>query len=473
MNRSSQNGSALVFSLIFLLVLSVMGASLMFLSQSETWSSMNYRMMTQSRYGAESGVNAAANYIINTYTAPVAGGPDPLANYNMTVSPVTFGGQPVILSNNPAVRSNYPVAAVVTAFQNAMNTPGNIAAGNTRVNYNAYATLLTMDTVNSFGNIITVQMWQITGDGTINGVRNSLEEVTAVIERQVTSANSYAAFALASGCGSLNFVGNAHTDSYDSSQLAGGLPVIGNYGGNIGSNGNLNENGNVVINGTMSTPRTGVGNCANGAVDAWTSSGNATVTGGLITLPQPISYPTPVIPPPGATNISLNGKATQTLTPGNYGDISVSSNSVLSLQPGVYNINSLTEAGQGQVVLVPDPVTGKYGAVTLNVTGNNQSIPIDLSGGGFANPSMNAAFFTINYAGIGTVKITGGASAATVINAPNATGQISGNGDIYGSIIASTIQDNGNGGIHYDRNLSRNTFSVSNYMMDSFSWTKF
>jgi hypothetical protein len=473
MNRSNQKGSALVFSLIFLLVLSVMGASLMFLSQSETWSSMNYRMMTQSRYGAESGLSAAANYIVTTYVPPAAAGPDPLANYDITKSPVQFGGQPVILSNNPAVASNYPVAAVVTAFQTAMNTPGSVAAGNTTVNYNAYATLLTMDTVNSFGNIITVQMWQITGDGSIRGVRNSLEEVTAVIERNVTQANTYAAFALASGCGSLNFTGNAHTDSYDSSALVGGLPVISASGGNVGSNGNLNENGNVTINGTMSTPRTGVGNCSAGNVTAWTDTGKATVTGGLIDLPQPITYPTPVIPPPGATNISLNGKATQTLTPGNYGDISVSSTCVLSLPPGTYNINSLSESGQGTIQLIPDPVTGKYGPVILNVTGNGQSTPVDLTGGGFANPTMNAAYFTINYAGTGTVTLTGGSGAAVVINAPNGTGKITGNGDIYGSIIAATITDTGNGGINYDRNLSRNTFAVSNYMMDSFSWTKF
>ncbi len=66
MKRSNQKGSALIFALIFILVLSVTAASLMFLSQSETWASMNYRMMTQARYGAEAGIHAAANYIMNT-----------------------------------------------------------------------------------------------------------------------------------------------------------------------------------------------------------------------------------------------------------------------------------------------------------------------------------------------------------------------------------------------------------------------
>src|SRR5216683_517375 len=55
--RRNQEGTALIFALIFLLILSVMAASLMFLAQSETWSSSNYRLMTQGRYGAEAGLN--------------------------------------------------------------------------------------------------------------------------------------------------------------------------------------------------------------------------------------------------------------------------------------------------------------------------------------------------------------------------------------------------------------------------------
>lgn len=472
--HNKQKGSALIMSLIFLLVLSMAGASLMFLSTSETWSSLNYRMMTQARYGAESGVNQAANYIMNTYVAPSAGGADNIANYDITKSPVQYGQKPVVISANSSVASNYPVASVITAFQTAMNTPGHVTAGNNTVNYTAYATLLSMDTVNSFGNNITVQMWQITANGSVNGAKNGLEQVTAIMERQVTPAQSYAAFAMGTGCGVLNFTGNAHTDSYDSSSaLVGGNPVIGAYDGNVGANGNLNENGNVLINGTMSTPRTGVGNCASGNVDAWTSSGNATVTGGIVQLPQTVTFPTPVIPAAGATNISLNGKASQTLTPGNYGDISISSQCTLTLTPGIYNINSLRESGQGQVIIAPDPVTGLYGQVTVNVTGANQATPIDLSGGGFLNSSYVAAYFTVNYAGTGTINITGGGGAAGVINAPNATVSITGNGDLYGSVIANSITDTGNGGINYDRSLSKNTYSVSNYMLDSFSWTKY
>src|SRR4029450_7722100 len=98
----------------------------MYLSQTETYATSNYRVMTQARYGAESGIHTAVNYLLNSYTAPGSVS-DPIANYNRTVSPVTYNGQPVVLSANADVPSNYPVAAVKTAF--AANAGGTLAAG--------------------------------------------------------------------------------------------------------------------------------------------------------------------------------------------------------------------------------------------------------------------------------------------------------------------------------------------------------
>jgi len=476
--RCTQQGSALIFALLLVLVLSVMGASLMFLSQSETWSSMNYRMMSQSRYGAESALSVTADFIVNSYLAPTAGGTDALSNYNTTVSPVTYNGQPVTLSSNS--QSNYPVGSVVTAFQTALTAPGNVTAGNTTVNYSATATLLSMGTVMSYGNPITVQMWQITADGTINGVRNSKEELTAILERQAASSNVYAAFATSNGCGALTFSGGGETNSYNSLALsvnAAGVATppstFNTYGGNVGANGNLAENGSkTTIYGTMSTPDTGVGNCSGGNTTAWTDNGNAQVTGGLVKLPQIVTFPTPVIPAPGTAAESIGSSAT--LSPGNYGDISLSGHGVLTLTPGVYNINSISETGANtSVVIAPDPTTNQYGTVTLNVTGNGQATPIDLSGNGLQNATLNPADLQINYAGAGTIKITGSSTCATVLYAPNATVTLIGGSDFYGAILGQTVKNAGGTAIHYDLNLSNNSLIVSNYMLDSFSWAKF
>ena len=100
MKRKQEAGIALLMTLIMLSILSVLAVSFMFLSQSETWSSMNYRLASQARDGAEAGINAAADYIVNTYAPPVTGatcGSDVLGCYTLSSFPVQ------IASNNKLV----------------------------------------------------------------------------------------------------------------------------------------------------------------------------------------------------------------------------------------------------------------------------------------------------------------------------------------------------------------------------------
>ena len=66
--RDSEQGTALIVSLLLMTTLSLLGASMMFLAQTETASSINYRLMSQARYGAESGVHAATNFLLNNGT---------------------------------------------------------------------------------------------------------------------------------------------------------------------------------------------------------------------------------------------------------------------------------------------------------------------------------------------------------------------------------------------------------------------
>jgi hypothetical protein len=78
---------------------------------------MNYRLMSQARIRRGIRVHKSMNYLFNGYPTP--GGPsDPLTNYDMTASPVTYLGNPIVLSSTLA-NSNYPLAAVKTAFANA------------------------------------------------------------------------------------------------------------------------------------------------------------------------------------------------------------------------------------------------------------------------------------------------------------------------------------------------------------------
>jgi len=320
MKRKNERGVALILTLILLLIVSVMAVSLMFISQTETWASMNYKLMSQARDGGEAGINAAANYIINTYTPPASTGTDLLSNYNNNVSPVQYpatsisGNDVMLATSNSGQSSNYPVSSVVTAF--GSNAQNSLAAGNVTVNYNSSAKLLSQVQVLPYGTTTfqTVQTWQITSDGAISGIRNADEEVSAILEKQITPVFSYAAFASATGCGAMNFGGGGTTDSYDSSNMTlhSGVPVVAATGGNVGTNGNLAENGNpTTINGSLSTPRTGTGTCSSGNVTAWTDS-SGTVTGGLVDLPQQVNYRTPT--QQGATPPTDSADALKTKT---------------------------------------------------------------------------------------------------------------------------------------------------------------
>ena len=523
MKRSNQKGVALIFALIFVLVLSITAASLMFLSQSETWSSMNYKLMTQSRYGAEAGLHAAANYLMSAYPQPGVSASDPMSNYKTDVSPVqpSGGGNPIALGatmNN--IGANYPVSSTKTAFNTA--TQKSLTAGNNTVAYTVSAELLSMRQIRECQNLqpLTAQLWKLTSHGDIAGVRNSEVEVSALLESHVTPCYNYAGFATGSGCGSISFNGGGTIDSYDSGNLAlsGGNPVTQTYEGNLGSNGNVNTAAHTVINGTFSSPDTGVGACSAGNVDAL--SGNTTsVTGcgtsptnclaapGLIKLPQAVTLVTPVIPATVATpapNLG-NGNVPLTLTPcsancdgvnnttGNYGNISISGgNSNIATfvpavvggacVPGTYYVNSISLTGNASIAIGPCPGTGTgpgnpavYQPVIINVVGSGQSTPLDIGGNGISNNTFNSTLLQIQYAGTGTIDLHGNGQSTAVLYAPNAAINFTGNANWYGSVIGKTINSNGNASvsIHYDRALQKNLMTVGNWTMDTFTWSKF
>ena len=501
MKRNSQRGSALIFALILLLVLSAMAGSLMFLSKSETFSSMNYRMMTQARYGAEAGVNAAANFIMNTYVPPAATATPPGTNFNgfnTGTYPVTdTAGNPIYLSTLSTQAANYPGGQAQAAFAAAMNANQPLQAGANAVNYSASAQLMSMISVTPFGTTtpITIQTWLITAHGDITNVRNAEAEVVTTLERYISPAFGYAAFAAGTGCGQLSFTGNGTTNSYDSSSLTtnggtvnpglnGGGIMLNNFGGNVGTNGNESDSGaNVTINGSLSTPNAGFGVCSAGSVTALSGGNLSQVTGGLTQLPQSVTFPTPATYPPGNTNISLSGNSTQTIGPGtascvsnpcSYGDISVTSKAPgLTLYPGTYNVNSLSVSGNGQITIAPDPITGQYGPVVINIAGVNNNAPLVLTGNALSNPTYNPSLVQFTYAGNGTLTIAGNGASAAVVYAPNATADMKGNATFYGSVIANQLTDVGNGAIYYDMNLQKSLFTVGNYVLNSFTWNKY
>jgi Tfp pilus assembly protein PilX len=526
MSKKNEKGVALILALILVVVMSVMAVSLLFMAQTETWSGMNYRMMTQARYGAESGVNAAANYIINN-EATVKPTTAQLANFAYNgVSPVKVGGVggPAAALSADTSKGNYPLGAAQTAFHAA--TDSSVISGNTSVSYSPTATLLSMHTFQAPSYITSsnlVQTWKIVSDGTINGVRKADVQVSAILEQQPQPAFSYAAFAESTGCGALTFGGGGSTNSYDSSTVANaGATNVSvttqNYGGNVGTNGNLTEKGSsTTLYGSLSTPRAGVGTCGS-TVTALSLTGASQPTDGLVELPQNIIYPNPPatnpVPPTnsatvannnpsctdfsnctalpaskptdlyitaGAESVGSNPAANATL----LGNVTVKGNlhfvPPAGTLPGanVYiNINSISSNAGGVIDIDPIPpapgYTGppQYANIILNVAGANTSTPIDLSGGGLTNLSLNPSAFQMVYAGTGQVTLLGGATSAAVVYAPNSTLKFGGNGDWYGAVITNELTDMGGASIHYDRRLKLELLIPGQYVLNSFSWSK-
>jgi Tfp pilus assembly protein PilX len=492
----SDAGIAMVLSLLFMLLLSALGTAMLVLSRSETLSSVNYRMMSQARYGAESGVHKAAHFLLNSYTKPTT---SELATFDITQSPVRYSGQSVVLSSLSGVTANYPVVGTQTAFATA--TTGSIQVGDATVLYTASATLLSMRTVIPYASItpVVLQTWRLTARGNIQGARAAEVEVSAVIEQRAVPTYTYGLFAIDKNCGAMEYTGNVTTDMYDSSNITwiSGKPQATPTGGHVGTNGNLTVGGSSTIRGSLSTPRVGVGNCASGAVTAYDYQGNAQITGGIVKLPQEVVFsdPTALSPLPGTTEVNLNSSSTCSEVPIAYGNgecsittpvagvnaitltpplggemrlpnMHVTSGATIVLNGGVYNINSLQLTGSSKVRV------GTGGSVVLNFAGVGQSQPADLENGQIINTSFNPANFRVIYAGTGILKMTGGSTTAASVYAPKAYTMVSGGADYYGAIVSNKIFFGGGSKLHRDKKLEE-YFSVGPQMMSVFTWKQY
>ena len=527
-HRGKEKGMALILTMIVLAVLSVMAVSFMFLSQSETWSTLNYRLTAQARDAAEAGLNSAGNYIVNTYTPPAAGtgcASDVLGCYTMTTYPVQVAStsKPVGLScagatwcsSNMPSNLSYPVAAVQDAFyKNSVgcgaNPPGcgslSATAGNltTKVSYAVYAELLSMRSVTVYGGATgIIQTWLLVSDGTVNiGIRSSQVEVSAILEKPIAPTFNYAAFASSNQCSALTFSqAGTVVESYDSS-LSGQPAGVLAADGNVGTNGNLTISSNATIDGSLSTPATGTGTCtsgAGGASTAETACAGCTVSGGLVALPQPISYPLPALPSPmppitaesagtdcgtvpNCTNLA--SKKIQ-LDPGNYGQVSIGSamtdvhfHNGGGTTPGVYNMDYFS-MGNANLIIDSGPVILNItGCATLNAgstaCATYLASALDITSTANVNASYNPSWFQVQYAGPGTVNVKcGGTVTSLLVYAPAAAVNLTANGSLYGAVIGNTVTEASGATIYYDRALQDGSFTVGNYVMSAFSWARF
>lgn len=300
-----------------------------------------------------------------------------------------------------------------------------------------------------------------------NGARKMVQSEMAL---QPTAPFPYGLYATSTACPAIQFNGsNPSTDSYTT---AGGQTYSSSHtatGGDIGANGEVAV-GNGQIGGTIGVMAPGT-NCATPVTEGPQGSMLGTVacpTGiaGSCYIPQPYTFPTPPAPNPMTPNTTYNppscggrGNSGNCMTAGTYGNITV--NGTLKLAPGVYNINSISMQGNGAIVVSPP------GAVTINIGGNGQSAPLAIAGNGITDDTIPNDF-TINYAGNGSISIAGNGDVTAILDAPNATLTQQGNGNWYGSMVASQMTIGGNAFFHFDRNAALAPNNNGYYTMISY-----
>ena len=504
MTRSNEKGVALVFTLFLMAALSAMAVSMMFLAQTETSASRNYKTMSQARYAGEAGVHRALHYLTSTtYTDAVH--TSGTTGFLTTVSPVTYNGNPVVLA--PAAGdSNHPSTAIKDAYAALFaGTASQLSVGNgAKISYTATATLLSMRAVSVYGSTTKViQTWRIAATGTVPGVRPATVEVAALLERGTVPTETYAIFATGKTCGAITLGGGGETDSYNSGSItygSDGKPVVTQSDGSVGTNGNLSIGGQTEVHGNLDSPRTGVGNCSSGNVTALSTNGQAAVHGNRIQLPQAKTYPDPAAPVipyvPGTGTLSISASTNScagiaalpdictasggqinitkvTSSPLVWPNVDMTGGSKITINatfPVTINVNSWKLAGNSTIALGPSPSL----KVAVNVVGSGiHGDVIDFTGGSLTNASFDPSRFQLLYGGEESIKLSGGTTPAATVYAPDAAVSLGGNTDFYGSILGKTVSANTQIKFHYDKNLGNLLPTLGQHVLSSFSWQKY
>jgi Tfp pilus assembly protein PilX len=476
-----ERGVALILALLLILVMTILAASITFLAQTQTWTALNYRQTTKSRYAAEAGIQRTMNWLnSSSYTVPTD-----FTSYDSTKYPVQYNGKPVVLSGVSGVSSNYPDATVQTAFNSVLTNTS--LPGITGATFSTYATLLSMSSGSGVswlgGGGGVAQTWQITSQGNISNIRNSQVQVVATYTRTGNTIFTYAVAATGTVCKSIDLSSSSYTDSFNSA--AGTYATtVQNSGANVATNGNMNLSGSAKIKGTFSGLDTSTGNCTNGSPGITSSSSATPIDLGTVTLSTAVTYPAPSAPSPappptdqnssgtcspftvGCTQVGPSSDKTIALSPNyQYGNISLSSMTA-HLSAGTYNINSLNMSGGSTLVLDSVPVI-------LNIAGSGVTSALNLSGGSVSNPTGIPANFQIVYGGSGTMTLSGGSGSYGVVYAPNSAVTMSGSSGWFGAVICNTLTDSGGSPVHYDLALQNSLQQVGNFVPIGFSWSKY
>jgi Flp pilus assembly protein TadG len=216
------------------------------------------------------------------------------------------------------------------------------------------------------------------------------------------------------GIQSLTMSGNAYTDSYDSSKGA----YVAGLAGRLGS---IASNGKITLKDSVSIK----GDARAGKKFKTEKTGSAAVTGLIAPLADDLVFPSVTLP-------------------SSYRVIEEShmNNGTVHLPGGTYVIGSLDHSGSAHIIW--DGPVKLYLRDSYKISGNAK---IET----YQNKPANRQMFFLPSCKVATW--TGAHSCVGDMYAPDTDFTISGTSNLYGRIVAKTINVSGNGGLHYDEAL--------------------
>ncbi len=518
--KKREKGIALLSTLLALMVLSAIGAALVFMTNTETQVNFNYRSEQVSYFAAKAGMeevrgrmmttdpntinailpaNVPSNaggilYVLNEGNNPGSVQPWNAANayfddelchdgyninglqsgissdvrctaapgggawYSTTTSTLPWNGTSAAIPYK-WVRVGLKLNGSIQSFPvnaGAALTQPVCWNGSTEVVLNA-ATCSAMTPIATPVYLLTALAVGSTG------ARKMVQADVAVTPSQ--PSGGFGLFATGNGCGSVDMTGGIFVDGWNSANGGTYATTKNNIDGSVGSNGNVNLSGGALVGGNIGADNTTVGNCPDGIS---ISGGAGQVTGtnppnAYVAVSPPLVLPTPPAPSPAPPTGNVVINKSTSMVPGTYADIKVSGGSTLTLSPGVYNLNSISLSGNSIVKISPQ------GQVTFNVAGSGVTNPVDFSGGSISNFTGVPNNFQVNYGGTGGVSVSGGAGSYLVVDAPNAAVKLTGGSDVFGAIVGKTIVDSGGTNFHVDFSARIGAVPPSgNYVLISF-----
>jgi hypothetical protein len=495
----SERGMALVFALLGVTLISMLAASLLFVTSAGTFGSLAFKSQMQASFAANTGAQKALDWI-RTYYAPnwidSSTGISGTASYVTTVQPPTYNGHPVTLGGSSP---NFPDTTVKSNFASLSTSPNNqITMGNATASYTLIASLLTHDRYTGMDGIARIsERWKVSITGTVAGpLGDSTVQETVIIERMFIPTYKDA---IRGQC-NVSLGGDITTDSYFSSS--------GGYGGgnlftgaaaqaSVGSNSFIQDTGNAgTINGNAYYGNT-VGSCSGAA----SFNHPNVVLGQILQVP---GVPFPAITPAftdttnsgtsdcgSSVNLSPNGLATgptsaspplpdlaTPTTGGHYRNCSAGGHDTVTLcvpDPSAgtqyFFFNKLSLGAQSTLQVMHRNGSGGCNT-TVACSSTSPCAPVriyvnqtlSLGGGGVAGMvPNNPPGFEVLYSGTADASFTGNSDFYGTIYAPNASLELKGGAVVYGAVSAKNVTDSGNVTVHYDLTLQTSVGDVTLY----------